>query len=152
AGTGAALPGLGDRPVGGGMYERAGTGFLPNGDRPVGGGMYERAGTGTTPNGDRPVGGGMYERAGTGTTPNGDRPVGGGMYEKAGTSKLALIGRTNIVHTKLGAMQITTRPMITTTARTAVPPVRSPAVTPVIHTTVGAVRIVTAPTPMVRIP
>jgi hypothetical protein len=48
------------------------------GDRPVGGGMYERAGTGTTPApgpapqqvgphpGDRPVGGGMYERAGTG--------------------------------------------------------------------------------------
>ena len=41
----------------------------PNGDRPVGGGMYEKAGTGTTPNGDRPVGGGMYEKAGTGTTP-----------------------------------------------------------------------------------
>src|SRR5437868_3437532 len=109
-------------------------------DRYVGGGMWERAGTGAAlPGlGDRPVGGGMYERAGTGFTPNGDRPVGGGMYEKAGTSKLALIGRTNIVHTKLGAMQITTRPMITTTARTAVPPVRSPAVTPVIHTTVGA--------------
>src|SRR5258708_4214843 len=92
----------GDGPVGGGVYERAGTGFLPNGDRPVGGGMYEKAGTGTTPNGDRPVGGGS-----TGTTPNGDRPVGGGMYEKAGTSRLALIGRTNVVHTKLGAMQIT---------------------------------------------
>ena len=38
-----------------------------NGDRPVGGGMYEKKGTGTTPNGDRPVGGGMYEKKGTGT-------------------------------------------------------------------------------------
>jgi hypothetical protein len=155
AGTGAALPGLGDRPVGGGMFEKAGTGTTPNGDRPVGGGMYERAGTGTTPNGDRPVGGGMYERAGTGTTPNGDRPVGGGMYEKAGTSRSAVpIGRSTVVHTKFDTVQIATKPTITMAARTTVLPVRSPtpAVTPAIHTTVGAVRIVTAPTPVVRIP
>jgi hypothetical protein len=126
-------------------------------DRYVGGGMWERAGTGAAlPGlGDRPVGGGMYERAGTGTTPNGDRPVGGGMYEKVGTSRLAVpIGRPTVVHTKIDTALITTRPTITMAVRTNVPAVRSPtpAVTPVIHTTVGAVRIVTAPTPMVRIP
>lgn len=69
----------GDRDVGGGMKERAGTGTNPV-DRDVGGGMKERAGTGTNPV-DREVGGGMKERAGTGTDPA-DREVGGGMKAK----------------------------------------------------------------------
>jgi hypothetical protein len=51
-----------------------------SGDRDVGGGMKERAGTGTNPV-DRDVGGGMKERAGTGTDPV-DREVGGGMKAK----------------------------------------------------------------------
>ena len=58
-----------------------------NGDRPVGGKMYERAGTGTAENGDRPVGGKMYEKTGTGRAENGDRPVGNGMYERADNGK-----------------------------------------------------------------
>ena len=49
-----------------------------HGDRPVGGGMYEKAGTGTTANGDRPVGGGMYEKHGTGSGEKSDRPIDGG--------------------------------------------------------------------------
>ena len=71
-----ATDGLGGRPGRPAQHrrrhvERPGTGTGPGAaDRPVGGGMYEKAGTGNVPAGARDVGGGMFERPGTGTAEN----------------------------------------------------------------------------------
>jgi hypothetical protein len=118
------------------MYERAGTGTTANGDRPVGGGMYEKAGTG---DGNRPVGGGMYEKAGTSTAPvrlgkSVGILIGKPVVVAAKTPAITPVVRptvvtvttptiTPVVRTTVGAVRITTAPTITPVIRVPTVPV-----------------------------
>jgi hypothetical protein len=134
----------GDRDVGGGMKERAGTGTNPV-DRDVGGGMKERAGTGTDPV-DREIGGGMKERAGTGTDPV-DHEVGGGMKAKNKESAAVLTPKFTTKLLSLEPPKAKTSPVLRATVTTTVGPLQ------ISHPTVNLVRpIVNVTHPTINIP